>query len=126
MKFSLAYFLCAIGIGFIVCLKPSAMTELGDASSQHSMFNLLVLLWIPISILALIGFRKTIFYWSSPGLYLALCELIFFHSMRNRVRYGSALDLESQSTVVFGIVFVLMNILLVYFECRRRLNKESQ
>lgn len=112
-----AYFLGSIVIGLYFVSGILAMLAHGDASWNNYLMGVLALGWVPVSLIAVIGFFRKPLYCLSPASYVAYIIINYFTSPE--YSFHAEFDASHIACVVFGAYFTLFNSWLFYMENRR-------
>ena len=116
MTLTRAYFGCSIGIGLIWFSYLFQALQHSGAEANNYIFAGLAILWVPLSLVAVVGFRKRLLYCISPVAYLTYFVLNYFLSPKNS--FHAELDAAGVASTVFGALYALLNAWLLYAEMR--------
>ena len=116
MTLSRAYFMCGIGIGWIFFSYLFDMLEHAGAEANNFYYVEWAIGWVPLSLIALVGFRKRLLCCISPAAYLTYFVLNYFLSPKNG--FVAEFDTGGIICVAFGAFYALLNAWFLYCEIR--------
>ena len=108
MSLTKLYFMCSIGLGLYFASHLVAMLAHADHTWNNYILALAALAWVPISLVATIGFLKKPLFCISPVSYVVYFALNYFTSPQNS--FSAEFDVWGIASVVFGLLYVVLNV----------------